>query len=215
MEIVLTEFGVKIRLIVEPDPDQAKPANGDPIQLDLEVTPEAQDPEVPDPVATTGLTSAEKNSLEAKLRKWRRTESERRSVPTYIILTDRSVMALVEHPPHTREELQMTKGIGLKVIELYGEQILSITSEIGEDEPEDGVYLSRKDRLVQWRAEEALRRKVAIHVVLRDDSITDLCDKRPQFQDQLIELRGIGPKTVEAYGSKLLELVGPDRLTLS
>ena len=133
MEIEIKEFGVRIRLIVEPvtgsrlkemkETTEIEPVETEVVEtevVEIEVEVEVQRP-----------------ALERALRNWRREEAVRRGVPTYIIMTERTILSIVERPPVDLEELRDLKGIGPKTMELYGEDLLNIIAETEEEAEEE------------------------------------------------------------------------------
>jgi DNA topoisomerase-3 len=60
------------------------------------------------------------------LRAWRRTESKKRRVPAFRILTDRTLTALAASRPRTEVELLAVSGIGPAIVSRYGREILGI-----------------------------------------------------------------------------------------
>lgn len=120
MEVEVREFGIRIRLIVEPAPvekTEQKEAPAEPAEISAdEVRAEAE---------PTGQVRYAPE-LERGLRNWRREEAVRRGIPTYIVMTERTIKEIVENPPADLETLRELKGIGPKTMELYGEHLMQI-----------------------------------------------------------------------------------------
>jgi DNA topoisomerase-3 len=64
--------------------------------------------------------------LVAALKTWRREEAQRRRVPAFRILTDRTLTALVSARPRTEVDLLAVSGIGPTLVSKYGKEILEI-----------------------------------------------------------------------------------------
>jgi DNA topoisomerase-3 len=62
------------------------------------------------------------------LKAWRRTEAQRRRVPAFRILTDRTLTELVTARPSDEVELLAVRGIGPALVNKYGKEILGILS---------------------------------------------------------------------------------------
>ncbi len=62
------------------------------------------------------------------LKLWRRAEAQRRRVPAFRILTDRTVAALAATRPRTEVDLLNVPGIGPTIVQKYGQDILGIVS---------------------------------------------------------------------------------------
>jgi hypothetical protein len=61
-----------------------------------------------------------------ELRSWRSYQAELQSLPHYMILSQKALMALAQFLPVSTQELKRIKGIGNKTIEKYGEELLEI-----------------------------------------------------------------------------------------
>jgi DNA topoisomerase-3 len=60
------------------------------------------------------------------LKVWRRAEAQRRRVPAFRILTDRTVAALAASLPRTESDLLNVPGIGPTIVQKYGRDLLGI-----------------------------------------------------------------------------------------
>lgn len=69
------------------------------------------------------------NSLLHLLKSWRSEEGKRRRVPLYMVAGNKTLEALVANKPTTLSQLKAVSGIGPKMIENYGEQLLEIIRE--------------------------------------------------------------------------------------
>jgi superfamily II DNA helicase RecQ len=76
--------------------------------------PRTQDPEAP----------SELPREFEKLRAWRLGVARERGVPAFQILTDRVLLAICERMPSSEEELLQVPGIGPKVLQKYGDDLL-------------------------------------------------------------------------------------------
>ncbi len=64
------------------------------------------------------------------------------------------------------------------------------------------------ERLKAWRLQTAAAGGVPAYIVLTDASIDELAARRPRSEQELLNVRGIGPAKLEAYGDELLDLCG-------
>jgi DNA topoisomerase-3 len=64
----------------------------------------------------------------AALKAWRRAEAQRRRVPAFRILTDRTLAELATARPSDEVELLAVRGIGPALVNKYGREILGILS---------------------------------------------------------------------------------------
>jgi DNA topoisomerase-3 len=69
--------------------------------------------------------------LEAALRAWRLAEAQRRGVPAFRILSDRTLRALAALRPATDQELLAVSGIGSGTVAKYGTNICRVVRENG------------------------------------------------------------------------------------
>ena len=63
------------------------------------------------------------------------------------------------------------------------------------------------DALRQWRADKAREQGVPAYVILHDRTLLELAAHRPQSQEDLLEIPGIGQAKAERYGEALLALL--------
>ena len=65
------------------------------------------------------------------LKAWRKVEAQRRRVPAFRILTDRTLNALASTRPRDEEEFLAVSGIGPVLVKKYGREILAILEKGG------------------------------------------------------------------------------------
>ncbi len=64
-------------------------------------------------------------------------------------------------------------------------------------------------RLRSWRADTARRLGVPAYIVFNDTTLDSLASLRPTTEAGLLDVPGIGPTKLEAYGDDLLAILGP------
>lgn len=64
------------------------------------------------------------------------------------------------------------------------------------------------DTLRAWRLEESRERGVPAYVVFTDATLAAIAERKPASAEALLEIPGIGPAKLDAYGSAVLRLVG-------
>jgi RecQ family ATP-dependent DNA helicase len=72
--------------------------------------------------------SEEDEALAMRLRAWRSAEAKRLGIPPYLVLHDRSIVALAQARPKTPNELLTVDGIGPAKAEKFGETMLKLCS---------------------------------------------------------------------------------------
>jgi ATP-dependent DNA helicase RecQ len=73
-----------------------------------------------------------------------------------------------------------------------------------DDAPRSGPVF---ERLRAWRSRVAATRGVPAYVVFPDAALAAIAAARPASEDELLGIRGVGPKKLEEYGEELLALV--------
>jgi ATP-dependent DNA helicase RecQ len=63
-------------------------------------------------------------------------------------------------------------------------------------------------RLKGWRTEEARRQGMPPYIIFPDRTLVALAAAQPRSREALLQVRGIGPAKLEAYGERLLQLLG-------
>jgi len=63
------------------------------------------------------------------------------------------------------------------------------------------------EALRAWRAAVAKENGVPAYLVFSDATLAEVALQRPRSADDLLEVKGIGPRKLEAYGEALLALV--------
>ncbi|HSN14603.1 MAG TPA: ATP-dependent DNA helicase RecQ [Anaeromyxobacteraceae bacterium] len=63
------------------------------------------------------------------------------------------------------------------------------------------------ERLREWRAAAAREAEVPAFVILSDATLAEIARARPRSDDALLEVSGIGPRKLEAFGDAILRLV--------
>ena len=79
------------------------------------------------------------------------------------------------------------------------------------DLPSLGARHAMDDRLVArlrtWRAERSRADAVPPYVVFHDDTLHELAALAPRSKDELLAVKGFGPKRLERYGAEVLTLI--------
>jgi len=66
------------------------------------------------------------------------------------------------------------------------------------------------EKLREWRLEEARRRRVPAFRILADRTLAAICRARPVDDEELLDVAGIGPTTVQKHGRKILTVVAAE-----
>jgi ATP-dependent DNA helicase RecQ len=95
------------------------------VALTLPERPRPRSKKKKTPKAFPDAGHADPAGIEA-LREWRRREAQRRSVPAYVVLHDRTLAALAAARPSTLHALSEIPGIGPAKLEAYGRDLLAL-----------------------------------------------------------------------------------------
>jgi len=98
-------------------------------------------------------------NLVDKLKEYRSKQAQRKSVPAYVIFTDKTIEDLCKQLPRTRTELLEVSGIADKKAEAYGDDLLSIIGmftdnssveehSVDENEETDNKKNSYRDKVI-------------------------------------------------------------------
>ena len=72
------------------------------------------------------LLSEEDFAVFARLREWRKQESETQAIPPYAIFNNDQLRQMAEGRPNTKAQLQAIEGIGEAKMEKYGKTVLTM-----------------------------------------------------------------------------------------
>jgi superfamily II DNA helicase RecQ len=165
----------------------------------------------------------------AALRDYRSTAARAANVPAYVVFNDATLADLIATWPSTVGDLLGITGIGPIKADRHGVAILAIlavndrpdpppTMEATSDpapvaaasfDPDDAdgpggpVY----DALKAWRSEMSREAGIPAYRVFNNRTLDALVELRPADLEGLLEVPGIGPRTVEAYGEAILAAI--------
>ncbi|NRT79177.1 DNA helicase RecQ [Clostridium beijerinckii] len=63
------------------------------------------------------------------------------------------------------------------------------------------------EALKSWRKDRAYKDKIKPYIIFSDTSLIAISNSRPRTLDELLEIRGVGTKKIEAYGGELLSII--------
>ncbi|MET7734558.1 ATP-dependent DNA helicase UvrD2 [Streptomyces sp. NPDC005402] len=77
--------------------------------------------------------------LYERLRDWRAVQAQRSGQPAFCVFTDKTLMAIAEAVPDDEHELARIPGVGMRKLNRYGADVLTICAgqEVAEEEDED------------------------------------------------------------------------------
>ena len=61
--------------------------------------------------------------------------------------------------------------------------------------------------LKKWRKEKAYKERIRPYIIFSDSSLIEIVNNIPKDKEELLEIRGVGSKKVEAYGDEILKII--------
>ncbi len=72
-----------------------------------------------------------------RLRRWRREQADERSVPAYVVFSDRTLAELAAARPQSRTALLAVPGVGPAKLEMYGDAVLAVIASEADAAPQN------------------------------------------------------------------------------
>jgi len=63
------------------------------------------------------------------------------------------------------------------------------------------------EALKKWRKEKSYKERIKPYIIFSDTSLIAISNTKPKSLDELLEIRGVGIKKIEAYGKELLNII--------
>lgn len=63
------------------------------------------------------------------------------------------------------------------------------------------------EALKKWRKEKAYKERIKPYIIFSDTSLIAISNSKPKTIEELLEIRGVGIKKIEAYGKELLNII--------
>lgn len=87
---------------------------------------------------------------------------------------------------------------------------LKVVLKLEADNEEKVLNNMLFNKLKLWRRDIAIQEGVKPYIIFSDATLIELCNKLPQNEEGLLEIRGMGEKKFKKYGEKLIELLKED-----
>ena len=165
----------------------------------------------------------------AALRDYRSSAARAADVPAYVVFNDTTLVDLIATWPSTISDLLGVSGIGPTKADRHGVAILAILAANDRPDPPpstetasdaapvtapsfdpddfDGPGGPVYSALKAWRSEASRSAGIPAYRVFNNRTLDALVGLRPTDLEGLLEVPGIGPRTVEAYGEAILAAI--------
>ena len=87
---------------------------------------------------------------------------------------------------------------------------LKVVLKLEADNEEKVLNNMLFNKLKLWRRDIAIQEGVKPYIIFSDATLIELCNKLPQNEEELLEIRGMGEKKFKKYGEKLIEVLKED-----
>lgn len=147
---------------------------------------------------------------------WREQQAERRDVPPFKVVSDKTLIALAQRAPGSLSELAHTDGLGEGGVRRYGRDLLRLIERgkhgapLEPPAPEpvaDARVVEVYTALRDWRRNRAVERDVESDVIVSRDVLWAMAETLPTTSEALQMIPGLGPWRLHTYGEELLSII--------
>jgi ribonuclease D len=167
-------------------------------------------------IAFTHRLSAREVAVLRELYLWREGEAERRDLPPFKVLGDKTLVALAIDQPNNTHDLPRIEGVGHGNARRYGRDLLRLIERGKRAEPPpppppepaaDPLTLDLHAALREWRKGRAAQREVESDVIINREALWAIALQMPTTPDALAAIPSLGPYRLNKYGDELLTIV--------
>lgn len=161
-----------------------------------------------------GAFSNRESTLFERLRDLRTAVAKEEHVPPFVVFSDATLEDMVRRFPQSEKEMATVHGIGAFKLKKYGKRFLALFKREETEEKEE-ENLSAPDRalerktmfmkLSELRRSLSKKEKKAPFQIFSDNILWEIIEKMPKKEEELLLIKGIGPKKAAQYGSIFLE----------
>jgi len=147
---------------------------------------------------------------------FREREAQRRNLPPFKILSNRTLVELAEDLPHYPDEFQGIHGLSPRAVNRYGKRLIHVIKKGMRAKPPEPprqqgrppeAILARYDALHKWRKERAAQRGVESAVIVSKKALWEIARRDPKASSDLSEIQGMGDWQRERYGREILTVL--------
>ncbi len=162
----------------------------------------------------------EQHAVLRELYIFREREAQRRNLPPFKILSNRTLVELAEALPHYPDEFQGIHGLSPRAIGRYGKRLTQVIKKGMRAKPPEPprqqarppeAILLRYDALHRWRKQRAAQRGVESDVIVSKKALWEIARRDPKTDSDLNDIQGLGDWQRERYGREMLTVLGQIR----
>ena len=137
--------------------------------------------------------------------------------PPFKVMNDATLVRLVKEEPQNSGDLERVKGVGAKLLQYNGPDILRAIrtgqtapypqyQQSAHNGPDDRT-LTRYETLRKWRNNLAAQRGVEPDVIISNHNLMDIARRNPKSLNALTRMGVLGDWQFETYGKTLLKVL--------
>ena len=149
--------------------------------------------------SVTHLSKIKDVELYNKLIDWRTNNME-------YFIKDSILKDVAYYKPRNLDDIKRIRGIGDKICEKYGDDILKI---IGNKYDNILILTNEKDILLYKK----IKKSIPSNIQVKDSTLKDLAYYKPKDLIELSMIRGIGKVKLEKYNDKVLDIINNEDVT--
>lgn len=162
-----------------------------------------------------GVQKLPKNALAVfrELYIYREKQAKRKDRPPFKIMGNKTLMALAERKPSSKNQLHAVTGMSPKIVQRYGNDVLRIIADtknhpIPQRPPRpprpSHAYATRYDKVRKWRQKQADKRSVESDVIISKDAIREIATKNPTTLGDIDNIEALSPYRRKKYAKSIL-----------
>lgn len=150
---------------------------------------------------------------------WREQEAQRRNRPPFKIMNDEVLIRLAQHKPRQLADLRAVARLSdQQALHYQNDLLAAVMDGLQRPTPQppkapprpewqvDRQTTRRYDALRAWRSQVAEARAVSPDVILTNESLLAVAQRRPRTESDLLALPELSPWQVKTYGAELLAI---------
>lgn len=148
---------------------------------------------------------------------YRENQAMQRDLPVFKVLGEQTLLRLADRKPRTLQEVRQIPGMSSGQIRRYGVGILKAIRRGLKLEPPippqprrraaDELVMRRFEALHTWRKARAAARGIPSEFIASRDALWELAVVAPRTQEQLGNIRGLGPWRLKTYSREILQIL--------